>query len=43
MRNWQSSLIQQTKNWPHSRKSENGNFSKLIINYMIKTYKHIND
>jgi len=36
MKNWQLSLIHQTKNWQRNRKSENGTFSKLIINYIAK-------
>ena len=36
MKNWQSSLIPQTKNWQRNRKSENGTLSKLIANYIAK-------
>jgi len=34
--NLTSSLIPLTKNWQRNRKSENGTFSKLIINYISK-------
>ena len=34
MKNWRLSLIQITKKLPHNRKSENGNYSRLIINYI---------
>jgi hypothetical protein len=36
MKNWQLSLIPRTKNWRRNRKSKNGTFSKLIVNYITK-------
>ena len=43
MKNWRLSLIQKPKTWQRSSKSENGEFSKLIINCITKQHIQLND